>query len=295
MEGVSMKFVDRHNELYTLQHEYERESSSMVIIYGRRRVGKTELIRHFIQDKPSIYFLATEESEAMNREAFQALVGDFLDNDLLHASILTRWEPIFQQLAQASEKRRIIIVIDEFQYIGKNNPAFLSVFQRIWDTILQQANVMLILCGSLVSMMMSQTLNHSSPLYGRRTAQLHIRPIPFAHYHEFFDDSFSKEDLVKRYSITGGVPRYIEMFAQEKNLIKAVQESLLNPSSFLFDEPSFLLQKEVTDIGSYFSILRVIAAGNHKLSKIATMLQQKQTSLPRYLKVLIDGCVNSFV
>ena len=80
MEGVSMKFVDRHNELYTLQHEYERESSSMVIIYGRRRVGKTELIRHFIQDKPSIYFLATEESEAMNREAFQALVGDFLDN-----------------------------------------------------------------------------------------------------------------------------------------------------------------------------------------------------------------------
>ena len=154
---------------------------------------------------------------------------------------------------------------------------------------------MLILCGSLVSMMMSQTLNHSSPLYGRRTAQLHIRPIPFAHYHEFFDDSFSKEDLVKRYSITGGVPRYIEMFAQEKNLIKAVQESLLNPSSFLFDEPSFLLQKEVTDIGSYFSILRVIAAGNHKLSKIATMLQQKQTSLPRYLKVLIDGCVNSFV
>lgn len=281
-------FVDRDSELQALQHEYERESSSLIVIYGRRRVGKTELIRHFIEDKPSLYFLATEESEAMNREAFQSQAADFLDNDLLRDSVLTRWEPIFQQLAQTAEKQRIVIVIDEFQYIGKSNPAFISVFQRIWDTILQKANVMLILCGSLVSMMMSQTLNHSSPLYGRRTAQLHVRPIPFAHYHEFFDASFSREDLIKRYSITGGVPKYIEMFAREKNIAKAVSDSLLNPSSFLFDEPAFLLQKEVTDIGSYFSILRVIAAGNHKLSKIAAMLQQKQTNLPRYLKVLID-------
>ncbi|MFV0636999.1 ATP-binding protein [Mitsuokella sp. WILCCON 0060] len=288
LEVISMKFVDRDRELRTLQQEYARTSSSMVIIYGRRRVGKTELIRHFIEDKPSLYFLATEESEAMNREAFQQLTADFLDNDLLRDSVLTRWEPIFQQLAQAAEKQRLIIVIDEFQYIGKSDPAFLSVFQRIWDTILQNANIMLILCGSLVSMMMSQTLNQSSPLYGRRTAQLHVRPIPFAHYHEFFPSSFSQEELIKRYSITGGVPKYIEMFAKDEELAKAVQESILTPSSFLFDEPTFLLQKEVSDIGSYFSILRVIAAGNHKLSKIAAMLQQKQTNLPRYLNVLID-------
>lgn len=283
-----MKFVDRENELKTLEKEYARKDSSLVIVYGRRRVGKTELIRHFIQDKPSVYFLATEESEAMNREAFQGLVADFLDDDLLRASVLTRWEPIFRQLAAAAEKQRIVIVMDEFQYIGKSNPAFLSVFQRIWDTILKQADVMLILCGSLVSMMMSQTLNHSSPLYGRRTAQLHVRPVSFVHYHEFFDDSFTEEDLIKRYSITGGIPKYIEMFNKEKNLERAVRESILDSSSFLFDEPEFLLQKEVTDIGSYFSILRVIAAGNHKLSKMAAMLQQKQTNLPRYLKVLID-------
>ena len=283
-----MRFVDRDRELQTLQQEYARTSSSMVIIYGRRRVGKTELIRHFIEDKPSLYFLATEESEAMNREAFQRLAAEFLESDLLRESVLTRWEPIFQQLARAAEKQRLIIVIDEFQYIGKSNPAFLSVFQRVWDTILQGANIMLILCGSLVSMMMSQTLHHSSPLYGRRTAQLHVRPIPFVHYHEFFPDSFSQEKLIERYSITGGVPKYIEMFAKDEALPEAIRESLLDPSSFLFDEPSFLLQKEVSDIGSYFSILRIIAAGNHKLSKIAAMLQQKQTNLPRYLNVLID-------
>lgn len=170
----------------------------------------------------------------------------------------------------------------------KSNPAFLSVFQRIWDIILSKANVMVILCGSLVSMMMSQTLNYESPLYGRRTAQIKLRPIKFKHYHEFFDDILSEKELIQRYSITGGVPKYVEMFQQSHDFHKAIHESLLNPSSYLFDEPNFLLQKEVTDIGSYFSILRIIAAGNHKPSKISTLIQQKQTNLPRYFKVLIE-------
>ncbi len=281
-----MRFVDRTKELDTLEREYKRAEVSLVVIYGRRRVGKTELIRHFIQDKPALYFLATEESEAMNREEFQRLAADFLGNDLLRSSRIDRWEPIFQQIVK--EDRRTVIVIDEFQYIGKGSPAFLSVFQRIWDTILSRANVMVILCGSLVSMMMSQTLNYDAPLYGRRTAQIRLRPISFPHYHEFFTEELPKEELIKRYSLTGGVPKYVEMFRNSNDLREAVQNSILNPSSYLYDEPAFLLQKEVTDVGSYFSILRIIAAGNHSSSKIATLLQQKQTNLPRYLKVLID-------
>lgn len=283
-----MRFIDRTNELETLAKEYQREAASLVVVYGRRRVGKTELIRHFIQDKPALYFLATEEAEAMNREAFQRQVADFLDSDLLRGAVIDRWELLFQQLMMAAGDERLVIVIDEFQYIGKSNPAFLSVFQRVWDTILSKGNVMVILCGSLVSMMMSQTLNYDAPLYGRRTAQIRLRPIKFSHYHEFFDIELSVEELVKRYSLTGGVPKYIEMFQHTHDLEEAIRSSLLNPSSYLFDEPNFLLQKEVTDIGSYFSILRIIAAGNHKSSKIATLLQQKQTNLPRYLKVLID-------
>ena len=287
-EAILLKFVDRISELNTLEQEYQRKESSMVIIYGRRRVGKTELIRHFIKNKPAIYFLATEESEMMNRDAFQEQVADFLNNDLLRAAKIDRWEPIFQQLAMSISNERAVIVIDEFQYIGKGSPSFLSVFQKIWDTILKDSNVMLILCGSLVSMMKSQTLNRDSPLYGRRTAQIRLRPIKFAYYHEFFNDTLSGEELIKRYSVTGGVPKYVEMFQKGDNLSEAIQTSVLNPSSYLFDEPNFLLQKEVTDIGSYFSILRVIAAGNHKSSKIATILQQKQTNLPRYLNILID-------
>lgn len=283
-----MHFVNRNVELNTLEKEYQRSDASLVIIYGRRRVGKTELIRHFIKDKPALYFLATEEAEAMNRESFKNLAADFLDNDLLRQSSISRWEVIFQQLVKENNHQRIIIVIDEFQYIGKNNPAFLSVFQRIWDTILSKANIMVILCGSLVSMMMSQTLNYDAPLYGRRTAQIRLRPINFSHYHDFFAEQLSEEELIKRYSITGGIPKYIEMFQAGADLQAVISKNLLTPSCYLFDEPTFLLQKEVTEIGSYFSILRIIAAGNHKPSKIAALLQQKQTNLPRYLKVLIE-------
>lgn len=283
-----MRFIDRVNEMATLEKEYKHGPASMVVIFGRRRVGKTELIRHFIQDKPALYFLATEEAEAMNRVAFQEQIADFLNSDLLRGSSIDRWELLFQQLVLTATDQRLVIVIDEFQYIGKSNPAFLSVFQRIWDTILSKANVMVILCGSLVSMMMSQTLNYDSPLYGRRTAQIKLRPIKFSHYHEFFDDAPSEKELIKRYSITGGVPKYIEMFRQSQDLREAIYDSLLNPSSYLFDEPNFLLQKEVSDIGSYFSILRIIAAGNHKPSSISTLIQQKQTNLPRYFKVLIE-------
>jgi len=283
-----MRFIDRVNEMATLENEYKRKSASMVIIFGRRRVGKTELIRHFIQNKPSLYFLATEEAESMNRVAFQEQIADFLNSDLLRGSTIDRWEPLFQQLVLEARDERLVIVIDEFQYIGKSNPAFLSVFQRIWDTILSKANVMVILCGSLISMMMSQTLNYDSPLYGRRSAQIKLRPINFSHYHEFFDDAPSAEELISRYSVTGGIPKYIEMFQQSHDLREAIRNSLLNPSSYLFDEPNFLLQKEVTDIGSYFSILRIIAAGNHKPSKISALIQQKQTNLPRYFKVLLE-------
>ncbi len=283
-----MKFVDRLDEMSTLENEYRRQSASFVVVYGRRRVGKTELIRNFIKDKPALYFLATEESESLNRESFKRQAADYLNDALLREAAIDRWDLIFERLVSSSDSKRLVIVIDEFQYIGKNNPAFLSVFQRIWDNLLSKNNVMIILCGSLVSMMMSQTLNYDAPLYGRRTAQIRLRPIKFEYYNEFFDSQYSEEDLVKRYSLTGGVPKYIEMFQNSSDLNKAIEDSLLNVSSYLYDEPNFLLQKEVSEIGSYFSILRTIAEGNHKVSSIATLVQQKQTNLPRYLKVLVD-------
>ncbi len=283
-----MKFVDRKREMALLEREYESDTASLVVVYGRRRVGKTALLTQFIEQKPAIYFLATEESEAMNRQAFQQLAAAYLKDGLLQEAAVARWEPIFERLVSAVRGERLVIVLDEFQYIGRNSPAFLSVFQRIWDQCLSKANVMVVLCGSLISMMMSQTLRYESPIYGRRTAQLRLRPVKFPYYPEFFGEEKPRDEWIRYYSVTGGVPKYIEMFSRAQSLEQGIKENILDTGSFLYDEPNFLLQREVSDIGSYFSIMRAIAAGNHKLSKIATVLQQKQTSIPRYLRVLIE-------
>ena len=283
------EFIDRESEMAALGREYAREAASLVILYGRRRVGKTTLITEFIKDKPALYFLATEESEAVNRSSFREMCADFLGDDLLRNADMTRWEDIFSWLLrQRRSKERMILVMDEFQYLGRANAAFPSVFQKIWDTMLQHENLMVILCGSLISMMVSQTLAYDSPLYGRRTAQIKLSPVAFGCYGEFFPKGKTRRELVELYSVTGGVPRYIREFRGHGDVHDLIRERVLAPTSFLFDEPRFLLQREVEDIGSYFSLLRAIAAGNHRLSSIAAVLQQKQTSLPRYLNVLAE-------
>ena len=287
-EGVTMKrFIDRDQEMKTLQNEYERDGGALVVLYGRRRVGKTTLISEFIKDKNALFFLATEESEHQNRSVFKEKVAEFTHSDLLRDADVKTWDALFKAIVDAPSSEKPIIVLDEFQYLGKANAAFPSIFQRIWEEHLKNQSVMVILCGSLISMMQSQTLAYSSPLYGRRTAQIQLKQIPFAYYHEFFPEKDYK-NLVEMYAITGGVPKYIELFRENEDIYSAINTCVLNRSGYLYEEPYFLLQQEVNEIGSYFSIIRAIAAGNSKLSAIASMLEIKATSLTKYLKTLID-------
>ena len=281
------RFVDREQEMATLQSEYERDGSALVVLYGRRRVGKTTLISEFIKNKKALFFLASEESESQNRLAFQEKAADFLNSDLLKNVEVKSWDVLFRAIIDTNFDSKPVIVLDEFQYLGKSNPAFPSVFQRIWEEILKDRQVMVILCGSLISMMQSQTLAYDSPLYGRRTAQIRLKQIPFAYYHQFFPDK-SRKELIEMYAVTGGVPKYIELFSQSKDIYSAIEKCVLNRSGYLYDEPHFLLQQEVSEVGSYFSIIKAIAAGNTKLSAIAGVLEVKSTSLTKYLKTLID-------
>lgn len=281
------RFIDREQEMETLAEEYNREGSSLVIMYGRRRVGKTTLISEFIKGKNALFFLASQESEAQNRNLFKEKAAEFINSDLLRNATVSDWDTIFKAIIETKHKAKPIIVIDEFQYIGKSNRAFPSIMQRIWDGLLKDKSVMLILCGSLITMMKEQTLEYSSPLYGRRTAQIRLRQIPFSYYENFFPGKESKE-LIEMYSVTGGVPKYIESLHEEKDIYSAIKKYVLNSSSYLYDEPHFLLQQEVTEIGSYFSLIKTIAAGNSKLSAIATALELPQTRLTKYIKTLID-------
>lgn len=281
------KFVDRKSEMETLQNEYDRKGSSLVILYGRRRVGKTTLISEFIKDKEALFFLASEESEVQNRNVFKDKVADFTGNSLLKNAEVKSWDVIFKAVIDTEFERKPVVVIDEFQYIGKSNPAFPSIFQRIWEELLKNKSIMVILCGSLISMMESQTLSYNSPLYGRRTAQIRLKQIPFRYYHEFFPEK-TRRQLIEMYSVTGGVPKYIELFSENRDIFRSIQTCVVNRSGYLYDEPHFLLQQEVSEVGSYFSVMKAIAAGNSKLSAISAMLEVKSTSLTKYLKTLID-------
>lgn len=281
------QFVDREQEMETLQNEYERDGSALVVLYGRRRVGKTTLISEFIKDKKALFFLASEEAESQNRNAFKEKAAEFIDSDLLRNADIKSWDILFKAIMDTPFESKPVIVLDEFQYLGKANLAFPSIFQRIWEEILKDKSVMVILCGSLISMMESQTLAYGSPLYGRRTAQIRLKQIPFAYYHNFFPGK-SRKELIELYAITGGVPKYIELFSEDKDIYGAIQKCVLNRSGYLYDEPYFLLQQEVSEVGSYFSIIKAIAVGNTKLSSISALLEVKATSLTKYLKTLID-------
>ena len=282
-----VKFVDREAEIKTLQSEYQRGGSALVILYGRRRVGKTTLITEFIKDKKALFFLASEESENQNRMAFKDKAAEFINSDLLKDADVKSWDVIFKAVMDTHFESKPVIVIDEFQYIGRSNPAFPSIFQRIWEENLKQKQVLVILCGSLISMMESQTLAYHSPLYGRRTAQIRLKQIPFRYYGEFFHHK-NRRQLIEMYAITGGVPKYIELFEESSDIYTAIEDNVLNRSGYLYDEPNFLLQQEVSEIGSYFSIIKAIAAGNSRLSAIASVLEVKPTGLTKYLKTLMD-------
>lgn len=280
-------FINRYEERNFLNKEYEKKTSSLIILYGRRRIGKTALVTEFGKDKHILYFLASEESEKENLNVFKNLAAEYLNNELLKNVSIDSWDVVFKTLINTNPEEKKLIVIDEFQYLGKSNAAFPSIFQRIWDTILKDKNIMVILCGSLISMMEAQTLSYSSPLYGRRTGQIKLQQIKFKHYHEFFKEK-SRKELIEYYSVTGGVPKYIELFKDGKDIYSSIEKNILSKQSFLYEEPIFLLQNEVSEIGSYFSIIKTIAAGNQKLSKISSALEIKQTSITKYLQTLIS-------
>ena len=280
-----MKFIGRQRELESLEREYQKDSS-FVVIYGRRRVGKTTLIKEFIKGKLAFYFLATEEVESQSIKRLSGVVSRVTQNPLLQRAAFSDWLDLFHIIAEFRPEEKKVLVIDEFPYLVKTNAAFPSILQNAWDEILKDSNVMLILCGSLISMMQKHALSHDSPLYGRRSAQIRLKPLPFTDLYAVQGQPFSQ--AVEQYSVTGGVPKYLEFFEPGEDLYRQIQEVVLSKNGFLYEEPNFLLKDEVQSANSYFSIIRAIADGNHKLGKIAGALGMETSSLTPYLSTLID-------
>ncbi len=285
------KFVDRFEEIEILEDAYSSKRPSLFILYGRRRVGKTELVNKFIGNR-GIYFLATAEGDKENITNFKISVSKFLKDDGIIRANFDDWYSFFTVLVSSSSFRakasisKVIIAIDEFPYLIEANRAIPSVFQKIYDTILKDLNVMLILSGSSVSIMENEVLSYRSPLYGRRTGQLQLKPLRFRYLAEFVNYEF--EDLCNTYFVFGGMPEYLSKLDPDAGFWKNVSKNLLLKGSPLYEEAEFLLRTEFREPRNYMLILRSISYGNHTLGEICTYSGLDKSMVSKYLDVLMS-------
>ena len=280
-------FYNREDELKILEDEYKRDGSAFSVIYGRRRVGKTALIKKFIEDKPTLFIYATEANLLVQLEDLKPKLLQLLNKPYLVDLPLVSFKQMFTILTEYDFKQKLVIVIDEYQNLCKIDRAFSSILQKVWDMQLKELNIHLILCGSVVSMMHSEVLNYSAPLYGRRTSNIHLKPLKFDHIKSFIPN-ISKEDEMRVFASFGTIPKYLESYDPKKTFLQNIEEKILDKNSFLYQEGSFLLKQELNEVATYFSILETISKGETKIGNIASRLQLSPTYLTRYLSRLID-------
>ncbi len=278
-------FVNRERELASLEQAYASDNAELYVLYGRRRVGKTELLREFCRGKRHVFFVADLGTEAqalaeLTRQISQLAFGR---TDAIGA--FPTWDAAFELLAQLARDERLVVVLDEFTYLIGPNPAVPSILQRLWDITLKDTRLMLVLCGSYVGMMERHVLAYRSPLYGRRTAQWHLQPFTFVEATGLLG-GLNPADQLRAYGILGGVPAYLLQFETRRSLLDNVEQRILTTGTFLYDEPRFLLLQELGEPHRYFAVLEAIAAGKTRLNEIAQAAGLAVTSVPFYLTTL---------
>ncbi len=280
-------FVNRTVELFHLNSVYHSERAEMFVLYGRRRVGKTELLHEFCSDKPHLFFVATLSSDNEQLANFSQNIYQWLHSEAPMGFSYPSWEAAFRALAELPGETRPIVVLDEFTYLISGNKAIPSILQKVWDEKLKQSNLMLILCGSYIGMMESEVLGYQAPLYGRRTASVLLRPLDLPSSANFFP-AYSLEDQFLAWAVLGGMPYYLRTFSNQHDIFSNIQRHILDAQTgVLFNEPRLLLMEELREPRNYFSILRSIAQGRTRLNEItqASGLVEP-TAVARYLDIL---------
>src|SRR3990170_4810142 len=286
---MKYRFVDRDKELKFLQNKYDSNSSEFIIIYGRRRVGKTELIKQSIANCPlkTLYLLGELQKEDQLSSIYSTIAGISLDDDFLKNNPLNTWQAFFDYLTKFIEKNGMVLIIDELPYIHKTNPNFISILQFFWDEKWKNMNFKLILCGSSMSMMQKITLSYSSPIYGRRTGQIELQPLTYLDFRGLFNE-WDEEDIFGAYAVLGGIPRYAEEFDPDKDLFENIKRAFLDKDAFLYKEAKFLLMEEFKDFANYFSILKAVAFGKSTFNEISVFSGVSTSKLFVYLSKLVE-------
>ena len=286
-----MDFVGRDLELSLLDAVYRRRGAQFLILYGRRRVGKTRLITHWGGglDEPYFYWMASQTSATNQLRDFSQTLFQFLNpGATIEATFsYTSWDAAFAELARAATDKRLVVILDEFTYVMQADSEVPSLIQRAWDHQLKSANVFLILMGSLAGIIQRTALDYQSPLYGRATARLKLQPLSFGALADFLP-GFNTEQRVAVYTITGGIPAYVELFDDRLNILRNLREHILTSANTMLEDAVFLLGEQLIEPGNYFAILDAIAGGAHQLSDIALMAGISRTNISKYLGVLQD-------
>ncbi|MBZ0265104.1 ATP-binding protein [bacterium] len=280
-------FVNRTRELTDLQLRYDKGNPEFFILYGRRRVGKSALLQKFCQDKPHVYFVASQIRESDNLENFRQILQQVVPHISLEGIEFRSWEAALGIIAQIAKKERFILILDEFPYLCEDNPALLSILQRWWDGVGKNTKIFLAISGSQISFMENKILAEKSPLFGRRTSQLKLQPMLPWDASLFFPDWNAKDQLAA-YGILGGIPAYLERFDSKKNLEDNLIDEMFNTQGFLYEEVHFLLRMELTNLTTYMSILTAIAGGATRLTEIANKCRMASTSVSPYIRTLTE-------
>jgi hypothetical protein len=276
-----MEFIGREEELKFLEKKYNTLNSEFIIVYGRRRLGKTRLLKKSIENKKSTYYLAVEESVEKNIEYFRSLLAQHLNNSLIEQINTNSWSEFFRLIIDLIPQNYIFI-FDEFPYLVKQDKSIISHFQKIYDEYLKDKGIKLILCGSSTSIM-GDLMQYQSPLYGRRTGVIKLKELSYFEVSQFLSKIKDLEEITNYYLIFGGIPYYLEQIDQKSSFKQNFMELFLEGQSLFLDEVNFLLKEEFREVRNYLSIFKAIAKGKNKFTEISYDTLIEKGSLSKYL------------
>lgn len=278
-------FIGRETELKVLERFYDSQRFEMLVVYGRRRVGKTKLLSEFTSNKNAIFFVAEENNDLLNKDKFtKAVLNHYKEN---YNVVFEQWEDLFKYIANKNDDERLVIVIDELPYLAYGNQSFLSILQNVIDHHLINKNIFLILCGSSISFMEDEIVLHKSPLYGRKTGQLKVAAMDYLDAKLFFE-SYSVEDQFRSFAVLGGIPHYLTQFDERLTFDENIVRKCMDSSSLFYDEPKNLMHQELRTPAVYNAIIEAIAGGASKLNEISTKIGEPANKVGKYLQSLLE-------
>ena len=279
-------FIGREKELSYLNEFYQKPGVGMTVIYGRRRIGKSTLISEFVKDKKVIFYTATKVGKERNLELFSKQVTDVFLAGIQDINFRTI-EAVFDFIVQNMSDEKMLLVIDELPYWAEKDEVLLSVLQKYIDTVWQDKNLKIILCGSALSFMENKVLSEKSPLFGRRDSQIKLEAFDYLDAAHFVP-KYSYEDKAICYGITGGVAKYLSMIDPKKNLDENIVRLFFRTDGYLYDETRNLLTQEFSDITVVNNIIEQIASGKNTINVIANKINEKEPTILYSIEKLIS-------